>query len=162
MSCHSILSTSWRFWRKREKDVSLIFKTMMQGKTSVSPCNLVLAEIEPEYLFSVFGRRLVQCYWSSLLQISVPYYGADRRPLCVPAPGAQFTFTQPLFAVFADGRTDGPAGAEASGKRRLNLDKNASSLGGRGGATCSHQTNKAPGIKFKADVLINMMATLHF
>ena len=56
MSCHSILSTSWRFWRKREKDVSLIFKTMMQGKTSVSPCNLVLAEIEPEYLFSVFDK----------------------------------------------------------------------------------------------------------
>ena len=51
-----VLSTSWRFWRKREKDVSLIFKTMMQGKTSVSPCNLVLAEIEPEYLFSVFDK----------------------------------------------------------------------------------------------------------
>ena len=101
-----------------------------------------------------------QCYWSSRLQISVPY-GADRRPLCVPAPGAQFTFTQPLFPVFADGRTDGPAGAEASGKRRLNLDKNASSLGGGGGATCSHQTNKAPRIKIKADVLTNMMAALH-
>ena len=36
--------------------MSLIFKTMMQGKTSVSPCNLVLAEIEPEYLFSVFDK----------------------------------------------------------------------------------------------------------
>ena len=137
--------------------MSLIFKTMMQGKTSVSPCNLVLAEIEPEYLFSVFDK--LKEFGANA--IGVPY-GADRRPLCVPAPGAQFTFTQPLFAVFADGRTDGPAGAEASGKRRLNLDKNASSLGGRGGATCSHQTNKAEGIKFKADVLTNMMATLHF
>ena len=63
LSCNSMLSTRWIFWRwvfPGKKNVGLIFKTMMQGQTSGISLSLlnnqVLSEIEPEYLFSVFDK----------------------------------------------------------------------------------------------------------
>ena len=47
-----------KLWR--EEDVNLLFKTMVQSETSVTSLsllgNLVLSELEPEYLFGVFDK----------------------------------------------------------------------------------------------------------